>query len=96
LTAGTTHRLRLVNIGPAGRLRFVLMQDAAVARWRPLVADGAALPLEHAVPVPASVILPVGSTLDVEFAPPAPGEYRLTLTTPGQGSPAVTQRIVVR
>jgi len=98
LAAGVAHRLRMVNIGPALRLRFAVLRDTTVASWRPVGADGAALPETRAVPGRAAVVLPVGSTMDAEFLPPSPGDYRLTITIalPGNTTPVITQRLVVR
>ena len=93
LARDVAHRLRFVNIGPAQRLRFELWRDSTLVSWRRLAADGASLPPGTA-PVPASTLLPVGTTADVEFLPAAAGEYRLTMGLPGRLF--VTQRLVVR
>jgi FtsP/CotA-like multicopper oxidase with cupredoxin domain len=96
LAAGVTHRLRLINIGPALRIQYALRADTTLATWRPIGADGAALPATRAVPGRAVVTLPVGSTMDAAFTP-EPGEYVMTFTAPPPGSPPVMrQRIVVR
>jgi manganese oxidase len=97
LKAGVAHRLRLINIGPAQRLRFALLADSTPASWRPIGMDGATLPPARAMPGRASIVLPVGSTMDAEFVAPAAGEYLLTVSIPAPGSrPVLTQRLVVR
>ena len=95
LEAGIAHRLRFVNIGPAQRVVFGLRRDTALVTWRPLAKDGADLPLAQAGLRPATQRLAVGETYDAEFAPPAPGEYVLTMGIP-RGAPAWSRRIIVR
>lgn len=95
LEAGIAHRLRFVNIGPAQRVVFGLRRDTTLATWRLLAKDGADLPLAQAGPRPAVQFLSVGETDDVEFSPPAPGEYVLTMGIPRQ-PPAWSRRIIVR
>ncbi|MGH7548168.1 MAG: multicopper oxidase domain-containing protein [Gemmatimonadales bacterium] len=92
---GVAHRLRLVNIGPAQRVVFALRRDSTVFRWRPLAKDGAALPPRVAVEGPARQRLAVGETYDVEFVPPARGEYLLTLGPPDKPM-AHVQGLIVR
>jgi FtsP/CotA-like multicopper oxidase with cupredoxin domain len=97
LASGVAHRLRFVGIGAAGRLRIAVRADSAVARWRPISTDGADLAPARAVAGPATTVLTAGSTLDVEFLPPAPGTYRLTIGPAASGAPIlITQQLVVR
>jgi FtsP/CotA-like multicopper oxidase with cupredoxin domain len=82
-TAGGTHRLRFVNIGPAQRLRFAVERDSAVyTRWRPRAKDGADLPATQVNERPAHEILDVGETFDVDVSLP-PGTYAITARLPG-------------
>jgi FtsP/CotA-like multicopper oxidase with cupredoxin domain len=76
LAAGVTHRLRFVNIGPAGLYRIGIYRDTSLVKWRRLAKDGADLPPARAVVTPAAFLMAVGETYDFEFAP-KPGRYRL-------------------
>jgi manganese oxidase len=93
LAAGAAHRLRFVNIGPAGRWRVALYRDSTPVTWRRLARDGADLPLQQAIEAPAVMPLAVGETRDLEWRP-APGEFRLVVGDPRR--PLVSQRVVVR
>lgn len=84
LRAGVPHRFRFVNIGMAVRLRFALLADSSLVSWQPVAKDGADLPQTQAREGPAAVALSVGETADVVFLPPAKGEYRLTVSRPGE------------
>ncbi len=84
LTAGVPHRFRFVNIGMAVRLRFALLADSSLVSWRPVAKDGYDLPQAQARQGPAAVALAVGETADAVFQPPAKGEYRLTVSRPGE------------
>jgi FtsP/CotA-like multicopper oxidase with cupredoxin domain len=83
LAAGVAHRLRFVNIGAAGRWRFSIYRDTALAEWRRLARDGADLPPAQAVTTPAVERVDVGETRDVEFHP-ARGNYRLVVGNPAK------------
>lgn len=78
LQAGVTHRLRFVNIGPAGQFPFSLYRDSAMVEWRRLARDGADLPPALARTGPAREWVDVGETRDVEFRA-EPGDYRLVI-----------------
>ncbi|MGE5231506.1 MAG: multicopper oxidase domain-containing protein [Deltaproteobacteria bacterium] len=78
--AGVPQRLRFVNIGMGYRLTFALVRDSTPATWRPVAKDGADLPPAQSGPGPAKTALAVGETRDVEFVPPSPGEYVLSVT----------------
>jgi FtsP/CotA-like multicopper oxidase with cupredoxin domain len=93
LAAGVTHRLRFVNIGPAGQWHFAVYHDSTPAVWRRLARDGADLPPQQAVEGPARVLIAVGETRDMQWTP-EPGEYRLTVEAPRRT--LVSQRLVVR
>ncbi len=72
LQAGRKHRLRLVNITPDDLLRISLTRRDKAVTWRPLAKDGATLPAEAASSAPATAVLAVGETLDVEYEATAP------------------------
>jgi FtsP/CotA-like multicopper oxidase with cupredoxin domain len=92
--AGEPHRLRFVNIGPAGVMRLDLRQDSSHAEWRRLALDGASLPPSQAIVSPATHQIAVGQTADLEVRL-APGRYALTYFH-NPLSPVRTQSIVAR
>ena len=75
-------RIRLINI-TAGRpgLRLELRQDTALVNWRPLAKDGADIPVADRSLRKATHTLSIGETMDVEFFPARPGEYRIECRT---------------
>ena len=83
LTAGVTHRFRLVNIGVAAAFPFAIYRDSSLVEWRALARDGADLPPSQALTGPSQTLVDVGETRDVEFIP-APGEYRLVVGDPAK------------
>jgi hypothetical protein len=95
LDAGTTYRLRLININPDWRVIFSLMSDSALAVWRPVAKDGADLPAALSTPRPAYLLTGPGETADFAFTPARPGELRLEVKTqlPGWIIPI---RVIVR
>jgi FtsP/CotA-like multicopper oxidase with cupredoxin domain len=78
LRRGQASRLRLINI-TTGRpgLRMELRQDTTLVNWRPLAKDGADIPAADRSPRKGTQTLSIGETMDVEFFPTRPGEYRL-------------------
>jgi manganese oxidase len=93
LDAGVVHRLRFVNIGPAGLIRIALLRDTSLVSWRRLAKDGAALPPNQAVRAPSAFRIAVGETYDFEFTPKA-GHYRLVAEV--RERPLWTRRLVAR
>jgi FtsP/CotA-like multicopper oxidase with cupredoxin domain len=91
--AGRRHRIRVVNIGPAGMVKIMLRRDSTTMSWVPLAKDGADLASHRQVPGPAVQFLDVGETADFAFTPPARGEYELSIG--GEKQPR-RQRIIVR
>jgi hypothetical protein len=75
--AGVKHRFRFINIAPAGRPAIWLVRDSIPERWRAVAKDGADLPATQSTVGPAVVRADVGEIYDVEWLPPAPGEYAL-------------------
>jgi FtsP/CotA-like multicopper oxidase with cupredoxin domain len=94
---GSTHRLRMINIGVGGFVRFALMRDTTLVNWRAVAKDGADLPSSQATARRAVQSIMVGETYDFEFEPPERGAYTLTIDGPGgpRGSKR-RQRINVR
>ena len=85
LTAGQTHRIRLVSIHPDWRISFTLRNDSATARWRAIAKDGHDLPPAQATERLANVEMGPGETADFELRPAAPGEWRLEIRTSDAG-----------
>ncbi|HEY8175241.1 MAG TPA: multicopper oxidase domain-containing protein [Gemmatimonadaceae bacterium] len=78
LRRGMASRIRIINItiGRPG-LRMELRQDTALVNWRPLAKDGADIPSADRTLRKGTQTLSIGETMDVEFSPMRPGEYRL-------------------
>ena len=74
--AGTTHRLRLINITPGEISVASLGTLAGPATWRPLAKDGAAVSIERRTPAPATLTIAAGETYDFEYEAP-PGRQNL-------------------
>jgi len=77
LTAGTTYRLRLIDIIPDWTIRLALTRDERVVAWRALAKDGAELPPRQQVVQPAAMVTGPGQTMDFEYRPTEPGLLRL-------------------
>ncbi len=76
LTSGLAHRLRFVNIGPAGLIRLAIYRDTSLVTWRRLAKDGADLPAGQSLRGPSQFVIAVGETYDFEFTPNR-GRYRM-------------------
>lgn len=85
LTAGETHRLRIISIHPDWRIAFTLRNDSTVARWRAIAKDGADLPPPQATERAAHVEMGPGETADFTFTPSAPGEWRVEVKSVESG-----------
>ena len=94
LTAGETHRLRLVSINPDWAIRYTLRNLAVTARWRAIAKDGADLPRALATMRTASVLMGPGETADFAFTPSTPGTWRLDVASDGAGWQIPLQVIV--
>jgi FtsP/CotA-like multicopper oxidase with cupredoxin domain len=83
VAAGTTYRLRIINILPAGPVRVRLLADSVPVAWLPISKDGAALPAALRqignAEVPA---IGVGETYDMEWTPAQPGTVVLEFYQP--------------
>ena len=93
--ANDTHRIRLINLGPATLVRVTLRKDSTLMTWQPVAKDGADLPVGQAVSRPATLDIYVGETADFLFTPSERGEYALTFTSNDIRSSPRTQRIIV-
>jgi FtsP/CotA-like multicopper oxidase with cupredoxin domain len=86
LRAGTTYRLRLLNLHNwrAG-LAVKVMADSAVLSWRAIAKDGMPLPPDQATVGPALQHIANGETYDFEFTPATSGALRIDVTNgPGR------------
>jgi manganese oxidase len=77
LRAGTTYRLRLINIITETGLELVLLDGDTPVSWRAVAKDGAELPPGLATMRPAELVFSPGEIYDFELAPTAAGELRL-------------------
>jgi FtsP/CotA-like multicopper oxidase with cupredoxin domain len=95
LEAGKTHRLRFINIAPAGAMRITLVADSTVPLpWTPVALDGADLPPALVIERPGQMRIDVGETADFAFTPVAPGSYALLFGRPNR--PLLRQELMVR
>lgn len=95
LDAGKTHRLRFINIAPAGRMRITLVADSTVPiPWTPVALDGADLPPALVRERPGQMRIDVGQTADFAFTPAEAGSYALLVGRPDR--PAMRQELIVR
>jgi FtsP/CotA-like multicopper oxidase with cupredoxin domain len=83
LDAGTTYRLRIINIAPNGQVAFSLLDGESPASWTPVAKDGADLPPARRTPRPARQAIGVGETYDFAFTPSAPGILRIEVRQRG-------------
>ena len=96
LRAGTTYRLRLINILPAAPVEVQLRSDSTLLRWTPISKDGAELPVSLQIESPSLLdALGVGETYDFNWTPERAMEAMLTAGNPVD-SFLLTQRVIVR
>jgi manganese oxidase len=88
------HRLRLINItfANSGARFMVVGPRGYAARWRQVAEDGADLPRHQVVLAAADVNINIGKTMDFEFEPQEPGEYRLEVR--GSGGRLFGRRVI--
>ena len=77
LEAGTTYRLRLIQIHPQAVVIFRLGTDSTTARWTPVAKDGADLPTQQSTERAAWVTMGAGETGDFLYTPDKPGLQKL-------------------
>jgi FtsP/CotA-like multicopper oxidase with cupredoxin domain len=96
LRMGLAHRFRIINITVrrAG-MRVELWRGDALAQWRPIAKDGAALPIPRQIERSARQPITLGETFDFEVTPREPGEMRLEMRT-GNGLVIATVPIIVQ
>jgi hypothetical protein len=77
LRAGTTYRLRLIQMSVARSAVWAeLWRDSVRASWVPVAKDGADLPESARVSGVARLRFSIGETYDFEFTPDMPGPMR--------------------
>jgi FtsP/CotA-like multicopper oxidase with cupredoxin domain len=74
---GETHRLRLINIGPAGNGWISVTKDGEIIPIKTIAKDGADLPPWQQKDVEVTSRLYVGETADFAFTPTIPGIYEI-------------------
>lgn len=95
LSAGVTYRFRFMNITLFNALaRIRLVHDGFPVMWRAVAKDGADLQRRLRTMGYADEVVSVGETMDFEFRPSEPGEYRLEARS-AVGEKFVEQRIEV-
>lgn len=85
MTAGETHRLRIVAIHPDWLVNVHLRDDSTTLRWRPLAKDGADLPIALRRDERATVTMGPGQTNDYTVRPLTPGRWTLDVATEDAG-----------
>ena len=76
-TVGETHRIRLMNMGPAGQVLVKMLKEDVPVMLTYLAKDGAELPEVQQVALATSPRYGVGETADFAFTPSEPGHYEL-------------------
>jgi FtsP/CotA-like multicopper oxidase with cupredoxin domain len=76
-TVGETHRIRFINIAPAGLIVVKMMKDSVAVPLKFIAKDGNDLPARQQKLVNESQLFGVGETADFEFKPLKPGVYTL-------------------
>jgi FtsP/CotA-like multicopper oxidase with cupredoxin domain len=74
---GETHRLRLINIGPAGDGNLSFTKNGNKIPVKTIAKDGADLPISQQIDVEETTYIGVGETSDFSFTPEEPGTYEL-------------------
>ena len=96
LTAGETHRLRLMSLTSSAILQFHLVRtDSVPVSWTRVAKDGMDLPPHQQVRAPAVQLVGMGETYDMLVTPDAEGTYALELRGGGGTRLVLTQPIRV-
>jgi manganese oxidase len=77
---GEIHRLRLINIQPAGDIKISIQKDGVPFLIKSIAKDGTDFPLAQQNFLNESASYGVGETADFEFKPLSPGIYELKVT----------------
>jgi FtsP/CotA-like multicopper oxidase with cupredoxin domain len=96
-SAGTTHRLRFIDINPNDPVEVTLLRDSTVQEWRLFAKDGAEVAAAQAGPRPARLTMGPGETYDFEITPAAPADMMLQMIVRGAQSRIIGQiRLPIR
>ena len=76
---GEIHRLRVINIGPAGNSRISMTKNGQPVTITTIAKDGADLPIRQQEDIERSDRLYVGETADFNFKPVESGIYELKI-----------------
>ena len=87
MVAGTSYRLRVINISANDAHSITLRGPAGLATWRLLARDGRDLPSDQATVQAARENTAAGVTRDFEFTPDTPGDYVIAVATIAGGRP---------
>ncbi len=77
IKVGESHRLRLINIAPAGNIRIEMTKDSLSYPLQAWAKDGANLPENQQILVDVGYNIGVGETIDYIFKPTEVGIYEL-------------------
>jgi len=105
LRVGRSYRFRLINLAvtspnaavyPTARPDSSLanLPDSMLVRWRAIAKDGADLPERDRALRPATQVVSIGETHDVEFVPTERGTLRLEVRPASLGR--LTVRVPIR
>lgn len=91
---GETHRLRLINIQPAGDIKISIQKDSIPFLIKSIAKDGTDFPLAQQSLLKESAYFGVGETADFEFKPLKAGIYELRVVL-DYGLTSWTQKWIV-
>lgn len=92
---GETHRLRLINIQPAGDVKIRVLQDGVPVLIKSIAKDGTDMPALQQTFKKESAFFGVGETADFEFSPGKAGTYEVQVVL-SEGGYLWTQKWVVK
>lgn len=78
LHAGTSYRLRFIDISANNSIVIKAVQDGRPVEWTPIAKDGCDLASEQSMPTPASFTIAPGETYDFTFVPQKTGDIEFT------------------
>jgi FtsP/CotA-like multicopper oxidase with cupredoxin domain len=76
-TVGETHKVRVVNIAPAGNVRVSVLKDSTAYPIKFVAKDGATIRESQQKQIEESQRFGVGEAADFHFTPREPGTYKL-------------------
>jgi hypothetical protein len=74
---GETHRIRLINIAPAGDVKVCVLKGDKPVQMKFIAKDGTDLPVQQQRLMKESEFFGVGETADFAFKPLSAGTYTL-------------------